>query len=64
MTIPEEILTKFLLGIEQPFFSQQFVGQFGSLKLDSFYLLKGDDGMKERVNYFTQDSEVNFGFSQ
>lgn len=45
-------------------FSQAFDGQFGLVKTGSFYHLKGDDGIKEGLNYPAQEDEVNWGFSQ
>lgn len=34
------------------------------MKAGSFYHLKGDDGIKEGLNYSAQKDEVNLGFSQ
>ena len=45
-------------------FSQAFDGQSGLVKTGSFYYLKGDDGIKEGLNYSAQEDEVNLGFSQ
>lgn len=60
------IFKRFLFFKEQSdlIFSQAFDGQSGLVKAGSFYHLKGDDGIKEWLNYSAQNDEVNLGFSQ